>query len=248
MISDQTDAFVIRSVDFSETSKVVTLFSRDLGKLSVMAKGARRLKSSFEVALDLLSVCRICVRRKTTAELDLLTEAKLLERFDGLRRNLGALYAGYFIAEVLNGLTGRHDAHPVLYDSSVETLRRLGQGEDRQLTLIRFQLKLLKELGYAPILTHCSISGAEVGLSERMAYSVAAGGLVHPDEARNRSGCMTIQGATVQALRVYSGETEAAERLVPSQRGRDEMWRLLLATVATHLGRMPKMVAMLDAS
>ena len=105
-----------------------TLFSDDLGKLSVLAKGARRLKSSFEVALDLLSVCSIGVLRKSSDSLDILTEAVLVERFDGFRRNLAALYAGYYVAEILEALTDRDDPHPGLYAATLDTLRRLSNG------------------------------------------------------------------------------------------------------------------------
>ena len=98
---------VLRSVDVFETSKVLTLFTRDLGKVSALGKGARRLKSPFQAALDLLSVCDIVVLHKGSEALDLLTEAVLVERYDSLRRDLAALYAGYYIAELLDGLRGR---------------------------------------------------------------------------------------------------------------------------------------------
>ena len=54
MLPEKTEAVVIRHVDFSETSKVVTLFTRDFGKISALAQGARRLRGPFEAALDLL--------------------------------------------------------------------------------------------------------------------------------------------------------------------------------------------------
>src|SRR5690606_28430132 len=81
MSSEKTDAIVIRLVEFSESSAVVTLFTRDFGKISGLAKGARRPKSAFESALDLLAVCRIVFLHKSSDALDLLTEAKLERRF-----------------------------------------------------------------------------------------------------------------------------------------------------------------------
>ena len=78
----RTLALVIRSVDVFETSRVLTLFTRELGKVSALAKGARRLKSPFQSGLDLLSVCDIVVLHKASDALDLLTEAVLAERFE----------------------------------------------------------------------------------------------------------------------------------------------------------------------
>ena len=128
MAAEKTTALIIRGVDFSETSRIVTFLTRDFGKAAALAKGGRRLKSSFEVALDLLSVCSICLIRKPSAELDLLTEASLVERFAGLRQNLSALYAGYYIAELLDSLMQRGEPHPALFDRTVESLRRLSEG------------------------------------------------------------------------------------------------------------------------
>src|SRR5215218_6369301 len=105
MAAVRSMAVVLRAVDVFETSKVVTLFTRELGKASALAKGARRLKSPFGSGLDLLSVCDIVLLHKASEALDLLTEAVLAERFDSLRRDLPALYAGYYVAELLGDLT-----------------------------------------------------------------------------------------------------------------------------------------------
>ncbi len=81
MSSEKATALVLRVIDFSETSCVVTLFTREFGKIRGMAKGARRPKGPFEGALDLLVLCRIVFLRKSSDALDLLTEAKLERRF-----------------------------------------------------------------------------------------------------------------------------------------------------------------------
>ena len=88
MNSEQATALVLRVVEFSETSSVVTLFTREFGKIHGLAKGARRPKGPFESALDLLGLCRIVFLRKSSGALDLLTEAKLLKRFRPRGREL----------------------------------------------------------------------------------------------------------------------------------------------------------------
>ncbi len=81
MSSEKATALVLKVVEFSETSSVVTLFTREFGKIHALAKGARRPKGPFESALDLLALCRIVFLRKSSGALDLLTEAKLERRF-----------------------------------------------------------------------------------------------------------------------------------------------------------------------
>src|SRR5688572_31702494 len=124
MAAEKSDAIVIRLADFSESSKVVTLFTREFGKVAALAKGAKRLKSPFEAALDLLAQCRIVFLRKSSSGLDILTEAQLLQRFRPTSRDLTRLYAGYYVAELLDGLTEEYDPHPELYDAAAAILER----------------------------------------------------------------------------------------------------------------------------
>src|ERR687888_888686 len=98
MATEKAQALVLRTTDWSETSRIATLWTRELGKVHALAKGGRRLKSSFESALDLLTVCSIVLLRKSSGGLDLLTEARVVERFGHLRADLPALYAGYYVA------------------------------------------------------------------------------------------------------------------------------------------------------
>src|SRR5262245_31411575 len=123
MAAEKALALVVRGTDWSETSRITTLFTREYGKIRALAKGGRRLKSSFDCAFDLLSVCRIVYLRRVSGGLDLLTEARLEEQFPILRRDLSALYAGYYFAELLAEGTQDYDPHPALFDVALETLR-----------------------------------------------------------------------------------------------------------------------------
>src|SRR6202165_4358620 len=116
MSSEKATALVLNVVEFSETSSVVSLFTREFGKIHGLAKGARRPKGPFESALDLLALCRIVFIRKSSDALDLLTEAKLERRFRPADGDLSSLYAAYYIAELLSELTNDHDPHPELFD------------------------------------------------------------------------------------------------------------------------------------
>src|SRR3979411_1329958 len=126
MAAEKATALVLRTVDWSETSRIATLWTREFGKVRVLAKGARRLKSNFETALDLLTLCSIIFLRKSSGGLDLLTEAQVVQRFPRLRTDLSALYAAYYIAELLSDWTEDYDPHPRLFDEVLATLEALG--------------------------------------------------------------------------------------------------------------------------
>src|SRR5207253_9504853 len=160
MAAEKATALVLRTTDFSETSRIATLWSREFGKLRVLAKGGRRLKSNFEVALDLLTVCSIVLLRKQSGGLDLLTEALAVERFPALRTSLPALYAAYYVAELLAEGAEEYDPHPALFDAALDALRDLGPaGPQAGPRLAAFELTWLHELGYSPALAACAACG-----------------------------------------------------------------------------------------
>lgn len=249
MPSETATGLLIRAVDFSETSKIVTFYTREFGKLGAMAKGAKRLKSSFSVALDLLSVCRIGVIRKSSAELDILTEAVLEERFAGLRRSLRSLHAGYYLAEVLDGLTQVSEPSPPIYDLVIETLRRLAAEDDAFWPLVRMNTRLMTELGYGLQLDACVSCGAESPSKRRMALSIAGGGVVCDACAASQEGLTPVDGGTVAALR-WLGKSDAAasDRLALKPAARASLWRVASGAIEYHLGRKPRTAAMLDLS
>ena len=178
MSMERATALVIRGADFSETSRIVTLWTKELGKVRALAKGGRRLKSNFDVALDLLTVCDIVLIRKSSGSLDLLTEAQVQERFPQLRRDLGALYAAYYVAEMLGDWTQDHDPHAKLFEEAIVTLRNLGQpGVVTGACLAHFELVLLRELGYCPALDFCADCGAALS-GKGLAFSAAGGGVL----------------------------------------------------------------------
>src|SRR5206468_11556804 len=119
MAAEKALALVVRGTDWSETSRITTLFTREYGKVRALAKGGRRLRSSFEIAFDLLTVCHVVFLRKAHGGLDLLTEAQVVERFPVLRKDLAALNAGYYVAELLADGTQDYDPHPPLFDAAV---------------------------------------------------------------------------------------------------------------------------------
>ena len=171
MSSEKASAIVLRVIEFSETSSIVTLFTREFGKVRALAKGARRPKGPFESALDLLSLCRIVFLRKSSDALDLLTEAKLERRFRPPVGALSNLYAAYYVAELLNELTDDHDPHPELFDVADETLAALRTQCAVAPWLLRFELTALRVLGHLPSLEACVECGKPVEALGRVSFS-----------------------------------------------------------------------------
>jgi DNA repair protein RecO (recombination protein O) len=239
----RSPALILRTVDVFETSLVVTLFTRELGQVSALAKGGRRLRSPFQGGLDLLGVSDIVLLHKASEALDLLTEAAPVERFAPLRRDLAALYAGYYVAELLTELTHFHDPHPRLYDAAIVTLRHLGERSLRDRRLLRFELACLRELGLMPALETCAQCGSAVEVGgETVAFGLASGGVLCTRCRPGQPHVAAVTGRTLDALRDLAAPGPAWRGLDPGSVTLAPL-RAIVGSVISHvLGRPPRLL------
>jgi DNA repair protein RecO (recombination protein O) len=242
MPSEKAIAIVIRAVEFSETSLVVTLFTREFGKIGALAKGARRLKGPFESALDLLALCRIVFLHKTSEALDLLTEAKLLRRFRPPGRNLPALYAAYYVAELLDAMTDDDDPHPELFDLADETLAALASGESVAKWIVRFELGALRILGHAPSMENCVECGVTLAIGGRVAFGLLDGGVLCANCRTGKREVVLVSAGVLRTLAQLAHQNGKIWRHMEVSAGSMGEMRGLLNRYFTHLlGRKLKM-------
>ncbi len=239
-------ALTIRASDVFETSTVATLFTRELGKVSGLAKGARRLKSSMQGGLDLLSVSDIVMLHKGTDALDLIIEASPVERFDSLRHDLSALYSGYYIAELLAELSDFHDPHPRLFDAALVTLRHLGDPALRTSRLFRFELACLRELGLMPSLDECAGCGREIDATgDSFAFGLATGGVLCPVCRPGQPHVATLSGRTLSAIRTLGSPGPDWKRLEMTSATSGTIRTTLGAVLSHVIGRKPRLLSYL---
>ena len=177
-------AVCLRSVDYSETSQVVTLFTKDSGKLSAIAKGSKRPKSSFDGPIEMFSFGDIVYSASRSAKLATLTEFNQKRGFLNLRKNIVALNCAYFGAELLEAFTEEQDRHTELFDAFLQFLTDTADADNRDVLglLILFQLTLLAEVGMKPILAKCANCRNQFGDKWREThFSSSANGLICPD-------------------------------------------------------------------
>ena len=248
MPTEKTNAIVLRLVDFSESSCVVTLFTEHFGKIGALAKGARRPKGPFDSALDLLAVVRIVFIHKSSDALDLLTEAKLERRFRAATRDLSRLYAGYYVAELLNGLTDLSDPHPELYREAERTLRGLDDADPVPEAVLRFEVVALRLLGFMPSLEVCAVCGQPVDLAvlPRVPFGQLAGGVLCPNCRRGQRQVVSLSAAALNALRQLAASGGPGPPVLEG-RVRGELRGLLNHYVTNLLGHPPRMLGYLGA-
>lgn len=168
---DGQPAFVLHSYSFRETSLVVEAFTRDHGRVALVARGARRPKSTLRGVL--LSFQRLLLSWTGRTELRTLIRA---EWHGGYAPLMGqALICGFYLNELLLKLLARDDPHERLFEVYADTLAALGRGMEQAAILRRFEINLLRELGYAVTLDRDVESGEPIATGRRYVYIVERG-------------------------------------------------------------------------
>ena len=155
-------AFVLHSHDWSESSLILDLFTRQHGRVVAVAKGAKRPYSQLRPVLMPFQQLNVGfgVKRAEDAEVWLLRQA---EWAGGAAWPGGAaLLPGFYLNELLMRLMVRHDPHPALFDAYAQTLQAMGDPALLQAALRAFELILLRRLGHLPDLSVETVDGREV--------------------------------------------------------------------------------------
>ena len=191
--------------EYSETSQIVTIFSRGQGKIRGIAKGARRAKGKFSGGIELLSRGQVVFSPGRGEGLVTLAEWTTQENYLGIRRDLQQLYRAYYLAELLDLFTEEHDRHEQLYDFFGQVLSELCSGCGWEEFLV-FQVRLLREVGLSPQLSNCGRCGKDSGGRPAGHMSFSEGGILCRECARVVSEKEGISPAGLKIVRKVSSD------------------------------------------
>lgn len=233
----------LRKFEYSETSQILTLFSRGHGLLRVMAKGAhRRTKagaSKFDGGVDLLDNGQAVFTYDTNRDLQTLTEWHQLDGHLELRTNLRSVYLAQYAAELVTVLFEEHDPHPELFDRLEATIKALATNR-REEVFLAFQLELFRETGYLPELNACTSCGQPVGTTQAW-FSPAGSGVVCRNCESVVPDRITLDGRLLRLMQTllrlprHGGTTQRLPQLTRHQT--DPLNRILADYIQHTLGR-----------
>lgn len=159
----RSEAIVLHHRDQGETSRIVNLFTLLYGKVSLIAKGARTIKSRFGGALEPFTHLTVVFYKKDTRELQFLNQADILNPFLHLHSQLGRIALANIPCEIVERYEIAGHPHSALFRLLLETLAALDQGDTGLRSVVRaFQLKFAELSGFRPRLTYCSQCGKEM--------------------------------------------------------------------------------------
>jgi len=186
-------SFVLHSHPYRETSLLLDVFSREHGRLAIVARGARRPRSALRGVL--MNFQPVSLSWFGKGEVRTLHSAEWQGGQPYLQGT--ALMCGFYLNELLVNLLARDDAHQQLFDYYRATLYRLAHETDHAATLRCFEKHLLQELGYALELEKLAGCGQPVQAEEAYRYIVEHGAVA--DEGESEAG-FPVLGKTLLAM------------------------------------------------
>lgn len=197
----KTVAITLRSRKWGDADRIVTFYTKQLGKIRGVARGARRFKSRMGAALEPLTICELNLLEKPGNSLYLVSQVDLVEPFVRLREDLTLMAAAARMVNVVGAVTPDGDPDPRLFETLEQGLRSLVVSDDPLITALLFQIRLLGLTGFRPQTDHCTGCGRTKVIQEPQ-FSPLSGGLVcQTCAACQRIPCLPLSQGSLAFLR-----------------------------------------------
>ncbi len=244
--SFRTEGVVIRSTPLMEAGLMVTLFTREWGKLRVVVHGARKPSSKLVGHLEVLNCVDLTLHRARPGNLDIVSQAQIVEAFPALRTELEGATGGMYMTEVVDGFGAEGSPNQEMYQLLVGCLRALHGGAPRDHVLRYFEMQVLDHSGFMPELQLC-VDCREALEPGQHLYSPEAGGTLCPSCGRKGQQVYQMSVNALKALRYFrrsSLEQACSLRLEPQLTR--ELTTLLSGTLKYWLDREIRSRTFLD--
>ena len=199
----RTRAIVLKRRDQGEADRVLTVFTPNMGKRTVMARGVRKTASRKAGHLEPFTYTALLMAQGKTW--DVVTQAETVISFRALREDLDKTAHAYYFAELVDAFTQERDSHPELFDLLLHSLEWLETSENPPLLARWFELRLLRLTGFQPQLFHCVECGEEIQPVTNY-FSLEKGGVLCPKHGEGGRGTEPIAVGVLTILRYLQSQ------------------------------------------
>jgi len=212
--SFRVDAIVLKHYDYGEADRMLTIYTRERGKLKVIAKGVRKVRSRKAGHLEPFMHASLLLA--TGRNLFLVSQAEAQNSFPKLRENLEMIgYASYTV-ELVDKFTFEEEENAPVFTLLKQTLMRLERGDEPMLAIRYFEIRMLDVLGFRPELQQCVVTGAAIQPEDQY-FSASQGGAISPLAGKGQVGAVPISMYALKYLRHLqrSSYREAVRAKIP---------------------------------
>ena len=220
------DALVLRRIEYRDADLILSLYTREAGKLRVIAANARQSRKRFIGGLDPVQRGAMMIRVREGASLHRLEQSTLSDAFLSLRAKLPRLEAAGALMSLIDRHVEEGDADEALFERTIGALERIGESDeagDEALERDAFRLFFLERMGHAPALDRCAESSLEAPADRPAFFDPRRGGVV----SRRHGGGPFLLSPDARAFMSASLRSEGAPTLTLDEQERDSIKRSL---------------------
>jgi DNA repair protein RecO (recombination protein O) len=193
----KSKGIVLRSIDFGEYDRILTIYTYDFGKISGIAKGAKRSIKRFGNCLDIFSYIDIVLFKKGLKDLLRIESCDIINPFTNIRDDIITFaYASYMI-ELVDKIVYKEEKNVNLFDLLIYFLSLLNEGNKREELIRIFELRFISILGFRPNLNFCVVCKSRNNLRF---FDIEKGGVVCNCSSENSKILIPISLSTIKTL------------------------------------------------
>jgi DNA repair protein RecO (recombination protein O) len=175
----KTEAIILKTMKYRDTSKIVTFYTKEYGKLKGIAKGARTAKNKFGSSLEPMTLSMLVIYKKDHRDLHLISQCDAINSFKNLTEDLDRMTTAFAVIELINQVTHDEERNPALFELLGETLSALNSSLKNYSSYFHaFQIRLATLFGYAPNFEVCAECGNSLVIAngeKQFAFQLARG-------------------------------------------------------------------------
>lgn len=198
LLLHKCEGIVIRTNQYGETNKIVTLYTKEIGKVGVMARGANKPSSRLTAVSQLF--CHGYFLFQRGKGLGSLQQGDIVESMRKVREDIFLTAYCSYIVELTDRVTEDNQKNPFLFELLRLTLQSINEGKDPEILTFIYEMKMLSVIGIAPELSQCSCCGASEG---KFAFSVREGGFICHRCFHRDPHLLKVSEGTLKLLRIF---------------------------------------------
>ena len=204
---------ILKSQDFFETDRIITILTKEKGKIRAIAKGVRKPTAKLAGSLEPFSLTHL-ILVEGKKDLDIITGAEIVNSFKNLRENLKKTAAAFFLCELTDKLIGEKESHQDIFEQLKKSFKKLDSKKEIDLELITdfMIINLMADLGYRPELKVCQgcggkisgkISGKITAVENKNFFSPKLGGVLCPKCSFKDNQALPVSIETLKILKLF---------------------------------------------
>ncbi len=198
MVLEKCEGIIIRTTNYGETNKIVTLYTREWGKIGVMARGAKKPSSRLAAVTQPFTYGYFLVQR--SSGLGSLQQGEMISSMRSIREDIFLTAYASYIVDLTDKGTDDRKPNPYLFELVYQSLNLVNEGFDAEIIVNIFEMKMLNTLGLYPVLNQCAVCSSTDG---HFSFSIREGGLICHRCLEKDPYHYKISPATVKLLRLF---------------------------------------------